>query len=245
MKNGILFAGLFAGLLFSAAAQDEGDKVFEIVPEVDLEQSDVELRPKEEQGAEADVLADAARAYLEEHTKEKDRFEILMKLGQVSQMQNRYGRALSAYQKALELRPDDPAARFSVATSLIQTGQHEEALRMMYKLIEDYPEDYRLKNNLAWLFATTEVMSLRNGKLAEKLAQEALFAAPYDMHVWSTLAEARFMLGDYKGAQRAVGQAIKLGVALKIPQQNLNSFVKQQQKVEMALSTDEALQSMQ
>jgi tetratricopeptide (TPR) repeat protein len=121
-----------------------------------------------------------------------------------------YDEAEYAFRQALVIDPKDRSARFGLGTTYIQMQRYREALGILEPMTEEFPADYTLKNNVAWLYATAADHSVRNGEKAVALAQDALFARPYDYHVWSTLAEAHYVSGDYEKALRAAEEALKL-----------------------------------
>lgn len=77
-------------------------------------------------------------------------------------------------------------------------------------MLKDSPNDYVLKNNIAWIYATAHDLSMRNGKRSIELAQEALLLNPTDCHVWSTLAEAYFISGRYDKALNRAEKALEI-----------------------------------
>ena len=123
-----------------------------------------------------------------------------------------YSEALKAFQEALVLEPDEKNNLFGLATVQTKLGDISEALKVFEQLVEKYPEDYIIMNNLAWVYATVDEIKFRNGEKALKLAQEALLVAPGDYHVWSTLAEAYYVSGDYEKGARAAKEALNLVV---------------------------------
>jgi tetratricopeptide (TPR) repeat protein len=66
-----------------------------------------------------------------------------------------------------------------------------------YRLaLEGGLEDWEIKNNLAWLLATTRVHALRDPESAVQLAREALAQAPDNPQVKETLAAAQRAAGS-------------------------------------------------
>ena len=119
-------------------------------------------------------------------------------------------KAFAAFRKALKIDRKHKGARFGMGTVLIQMGKPDYAIKILEPMMADYPEDYTLKNNIAWLYATSEELSFRDPERAISLAQSALLLAPSDYHVWSTLAEAYYIDGQYNKATRAAEQALQL-----------------------------------
>jgi len=118
--------------------------------------------------------------------------------------------AAGLFAKALQKSPANRRGRFGLGTALIQLDKYKEALSVLEAMVKDSPNDYVLKNNIAWVYATAHDLSVRNGKRAIQLAQESLLLNPLDCHVWSTLAEAYFISGRYDKALRDAEQALRL-----------------------------------
>ena len=109
--------------------------------------------------------------------------------------------------------PRDPVnkqARFGLGTAYIQLQQYKDALAVLEPMVKEFPKDYFLKNNIAWLYATAKDFSIRNGAKAVQFAQDALLIAPGDFHLWSTLSEGYYISGKYDKALRAAEVALKL-----------------------------------
>lgn len=118
--------------------------------------------------------------------------------------------AASAFERALQIHPQDRRARFGLGTTYISLKEYAKARDLLEGLAKEFPDDYAVKNNLAWLYATSADVSVRDGEKAVKYAQEVVIAAPRDFHVWSTLAEAYFIVEKYEEALRAANEALRL-----------------------------------
>jgi len=118
--------------------------------------------------------------------------------------------ALRIFDEALKLDPTNRSVRFGIGTAYIKLERYKEAFALLEAMSRENPADYFLKNNLAWMYATAKDHSLRNGAKAVALARDALLLAPKDYHVWSTLAESYYILGQYDKALRAAEQALQL-----------------------------------
>ena len=118
--------------------------------------------------------------------------------------------AVAAFERALALDPTHRMARFGLGTALISTRDFARSRNVLEALAAEFPDDYVIKNNLAWLFATAGDPKVRDGKKAIQYAQEAMLRAPHDYHVWSTLAEAYYVNERYTEALRAAEEALRL-----------------------------------
>ncbi|MCF7849288.1 MAG: hypothetical protein K9M45_10580, partial [Kiritimatiellales bacterium] len=70
-------------------------------------------------------------------------------------------------------------------------------------------------------------------------AQEALLLAPNDYHVWSTLAEAYYVSGEYKKAYRAIQQMASLAATYgkNLGQHEVEEYNSQIRKCRRAVET--------
>jgi hypothetical protein len=91
-------------------------------------------------------------------------------------------------------------------------------------------EDSTVLNNLAWLYATCEVESLRNPERSLKLARLAVELEQFS-HILDTLAESYFVNGMNREAIEAGERALKLAKA------NRSYYKKQVEKFRKALSS--------
>jgi tetratricopeptide (TPR) repeat protein len=136
--------------------------------------------------------------------------------------------------EVLAKEPKHRRARFELGTAYIQLERYREALDLIEPMIVEFPKDYFLKNNLSWLYATAKDPAIRDGAKAVRLAQDALFIAPGDFHVWSTLSEAYYISGDYTKAQRAAEEALRLATQSGMSGRALEEYRRQVTKSEKA-----------
>ncbi len=138
--------------------------------------------------------------------------------------------AVSLFHAVLKKDPDNKRARFGLGTAYIQLQNYKKALAMLEPMADEFPEDYFLKNNIAWLYATAKDVSIRNGAKAVRYAQEALLMAPRDPHVWSTLSEGYYISGQYDKALRAAEEALKLGMESAAGAEGVEEYRRQVEK---------------
>ena len=81
-----------------------------------------------------------------------------------------YDQAISNFNRAIELNPNDNKAYNNRGIVYRLKGEHDQAISDFNKAIEISPLDAEAYNNLAWLFATAKVARYRNGKKAVELA---------------------------------------------------------------------------
>ena len=176
---------------------------------------------------------------------EEDRIQFLLEVGSVYFSEEDPTSAITAFERILEIDPLNRQARYMSSYAYIATKQYAKAEQGLTSLIEEFPDDFALKNNLAWLYATAEEPAFRNGKKAVELAQEAMIIAPNDYNVWSTLAEAYYSTGQYEKADRAITHMTFLAVRYgsNISQETVESYKQQMRKYKRSLSTEKVLKA--
>jgi Flp pilus assembly protein TadD len=120
--------------------------------------------------------------------------------------------AISQYQAALQIKPDDEIAQVNLGIILLQTGRAGEAKARFQTALQLAPSDAKAKSNLAWLLATCPEVSLRDGNKAVALAQQANTltggSKPMILHsLAAALAEAGRFPEALETAQRALNLA--------------------------------------
>jgi Zn-dependent protease with chaperone function len=111
--------------------------------------------------------------------------------------------------RELQKSPDNPNL-YRLLGDLYYNRKDYEGVKYAYeKAIELRMHDPHVLNNLAWLYATCEVQSLRNPVRALNLAKLAAQIEP-SSYIFDTLAESYFVNGMYSEAVEAAEQALKL-----------------------------------
>lgn len=141
---------------------------------------------------------------------DEERIQFLLNVASVYFQEKDFDSAASAYERVLKIDPQHEEARYISAHVYIKTHQYKKAEALLKSLIESNPEDFKLLNNLAWLYATAEDPEFRNGQKAIQCAQEAVAIEPNSHHVWSTLSEAYYISGEYEKAFRAINHMASL-----------------------------------
>jgi tetratricopeptide (TPR) repeat protein len=129
--------------------------------------------------------------------------------------------------RELQKSPDNPNL-YRLLGDLYYKRQDYEGVKFAYeKAIALGLNDPHVLNNLAWLYATCEIESLRNPARALNLAKLAAQIEP-SSYVYDTLAESYFVNGMYP-------QAIEAGErALKLAKDNRSYYKKQLEKFRKA-----------
>ena len=176
---------------------------------------------------------------------QNERVKFLLSVAQSYVNENNMKAAVQAYERVLSIDPEYTQARYIVGQLYITTKQYRKAEAMLLKLTTEFPEDFKLWNNLAWLYATADDPAIRSGKKAVKYAHEAMTLAPTDYHVWSTLSEAYYVSGDYEKAHRAILQMASLAVryGTDVTKESVQEYNQQILKCKRALDTLESMES--
>lgn len=174
---------------------------------------------------------------------DQERIDFLLQVASVYFKEEDFEAAVDAYERILEIDPSNREARFVVGHVYISAKQYAKAEASLTKLIEEYPDDFQLKNNLAWLYATAEDPAFRDGEQAIRLAQEAMVLAPNDHHVWSTLSEAYYVTGQYEKAYRAIEHMVRVArrYGRNMPPEMLEGYYEQIEKCRRAWDSEKVL----
>lgn len=174
---------------------------------------------------------------------QENRVQFLLEVAQAYVNEQDFSAAIDAYERILEIDPAHQQTRYVLAHIYISAKQHKKAETMLLALIDGSPDDFKLWNNLAWLYATAEDPSMRNGPKAVKLAHKAMSLAPNDHHVWSTLSEAYYVSGEYEKAHRAIKHMAQLAVRFgkDNTEDSIKEYNKQIRKCKRALDTANAM----
>ena len=139
--------------------------------------------------------------------------ELLNEYGYAALRDGHFEDARRSFEKALSIHASDKKARSGIGAIYLAQDMYGEARAILEPMLDEYPEDYLLKNNVAWLLAVAAHPDIRDSRRAIVIAQDALMLAPRNDHVWSTLAEAYFAAGNYQQALRVMNQAVRIANA--------------------------------
>lgn len=123
---------------------------------------------------------------------------------------DRHEDALAGFRAVVQEDPANRVARMNIPVVLIRLFRHQEAREVTEELLERYPRDPAILNNASWLYATASDPALRDSRKAVRLAREALLLLPSNYHVWSTLAEAYHISGEFDKSLQAAEEALRL-----------------------------------
>jgi len=119
--------------------------------------------------------------------------------------------AIQVCRSALLLRPLDADCHTTLAIALEEKGYPAEAIKHYQKALELAPKSIPTLTNLAWLLATSQDASLRNGLKAVELAKQAdRLVGGTNSLVLRTLAAAYAENGEFAIAIRTARSAMQL-----------------------------------
>jgi tetratricopeptide (TPR) repeat protein len=119
--------------------------------------------------------------------------------------------AIQVCRSALFLRPLDADCHTTLAIALEEKGNPAEAIQHYNRALELAPKSIPTLTNLAWLLATSQDASLRNGPKAVELATQAdRLVGGANTLVLRTLAAAYAENGEFANAIRTARSAMQL-----------------------------------
>ncbi len=135
---------------------------------------------------------------------------------------------MSSIEHSLRLEPGNPGLLAAYGGMLLDAHRIREAESTLRKALALAPDNARILNNLAWLYATSPPPFLNPG-VALELASKAVQIDP-DPSIMDTLAESQYVNGHYQEAIDTIEAAM-----VKRPKNQRSYFVKQKAKFEKAL----------
>jgi protein O-mannosyl-transferase len=140
-----------------------------------------------------------------------DHFLARYGLGQAFLEKGELDSAIQVCRSALLLRPLDADCHTTLAIALEEKGNPAEAIQHYQKALELAPRSIPTLTNLAWLLATSQDASLRNGLKAVELAKQAdRLVGGTNTLVLRTLAAAYAENGEFANAIRTARSAMQL-----------------------------------
>ena len=186
------------------AKQKAYDKALELIEE-QLQAAPEELRwiaAKTQVLTGQEKWAEAVE-WLESHLqREPDSLDLSLLLIGVLAEKKSYRSAKERMRSLLKNHPDNIRLLRVDSQLSISLGQHADAIKALTKVVEVDPEDYTSVNNLAWILCTSPIDSVRDGRRAVELAEQAGKLTKYKRaFILSTLAAAYAEAGDFDKAR--------------------------------------------
>jgi|GEM_PF-4799166 len=113
-----------------------------------------------------------------------------------------WGAGLAALKRIPEREDEATDLTLLRAAVALETADYRNAFRLYRRLLDRFPEDAGLKNNLAWTRVRASDPAIRDLDRALDEARDALFQRPSDPNIWNTLAEVYQARGETERALR-------------------------------------------
>ena len=156
-------------------------------------------------------IDDAITHYQRASLLHPDHFLALNGLGNALLEKGELDDAIQVCRSALLLRPSDAGCHTTLAIALEEKGNPAEAIQHYRKALELSPNSISTLTNLAWLLATSQDASVRNGPRAVELAAQAdRMVGGTNTIVLRTLAAAYAENGEFAKAIRTARSAMQL-----------------------------------
>jgi protein O-mannosyl-transferase len=153
-------------------------------------------------------IDEAIAHYQKAITAHPDHFLARYSLGHALLEKGELDSAIQVCRSALLLRPSDADCHTTLAIALEEKGNGAEAIEHYQKALELVPRSIPTLTNLAWLLATSQDASLRNGPKAVELAGQAdRLVGGTNTLVLRTLAAAYAENGEFANAIRTARSA--------------------------------------
>jgi tetratricopeptide (TPR) repeat protein len=156
-------------------------------------------------------IDEAIAHYQKAITAQPDHFLARYSLGHALLEKGEFEDAIQVCRSALLLRPSDADCQTTLAIALEEKGNPTEAIQHYKKALELAPESIPTLTNLAWLMATSQDASLRDGPKAVELAGQAdRLVGGTNTLVLRTLAAAYAENGEFANAIKTARSAMQL-----------------------------------
>ena len=134
-----------------------------------------------------------------------------LNLGSLLLQRGRTAEAITNLETARRLQPNDAVTLVTLGLALMKNGQPGEAAAELNRALQLAPDEVSAVNSLAWLLATAEVDSVRDGKRAVQLAERAnALTGNNNPAILHTLAAAYAEAGRFDEAMQTARRAMKL-----------------------------------
>jgi len=115
------------------------------------------------------------------------------------------------WEVAIDANPTLAAPYLALTQDAVRNGKFDSALDVLLLGVSNVPNNIDMKNNAAWIMATSQNRALRDGKRAVELATEACEYSGFNNHsLLGTLAAAYAETGDFAKAMYYSERAAEL-----------------------------------
>jgi len=152
---------------------------------------------------------DALRDFLRGLASRPDYAEAHYNAGIALFQRGRAAEAIAHFERAVAIRADYEEAHRNLAVALVEEGRLAEAIPHYRRVLEINPRNAAAANELAWLYATCPLASLRNGPHAVELARRANETGENPLFL-RTLAAACAENGRFSEAEETARHALSL-----------------------------------
>ena len=164
---------------------------------------------------QAGTEKEALQSFREVLAKGGENPTLLDALGKAHLQIKQYNRAISYFQKAVSLAPQEGSLYLNLAFAYQTSGDDANAIKIYRKILASQPDSANAKNNLTLLLATSPDDSIRNGEEALKLAREMMSKnAVYHPSPLDALGTALAETGDFELAISATEKALDAARAI-------------------------------
>lgn len=138
----------------------------------------------------------------------------LNSLGMSFMQRGQGNQAVSCFDKASRVQPDNPTILGNLGAALILSGNTKTALPPLRRAVELDPDSVGAACNLAWVLATSPDATVRDGTKAVELARHAeTLTQGREIRVLNILAAAYAEAGQFDAAVETATRALELPVA--------------------------------
>lgn len=132
-------------------------------------------------------------------------------LAEASRQLGQLDQAVEGFRRAVELDAGNARAADELGLLLLERHEDAEAIRVLHDGLSAHPDHLNMANNLAWLLATADDATLRDGQQAVELAERVCDRTQRkDPKLLDTLAAAYAEAGRFEEAVAAADRALEL-----------------------------------